>query len=87
MQVRHPMDRATALPTELRFAVKQLTTLKPWEVAQRRVDFFKFWNKRAMELETEEAALRATMDPLVSQAVAGKKLVLFKADLAVLQLP
>ena len=50
----HPMDRSSALPVELRFAVLQMSKHSPGDIARHRLDFFKFWNGRAKQLEAEE---------------------------------
>ena len=85
--MQHPMDRSAALPTELRFAVLQMAKKPPIEIARHRVEFFRFWNTRAVELEGEESALRATMDSSVCEAVKDKKLVLFKEMLSFYRYP
>ena len=72
------MDRAAALPTELRFAVKQMATLSAAEIAKRRLEFFLYWNRRAKELEQKEQDVRSSMDSVVNNAVKSKKLALFK---------
>ena len=87
ISVQHPMDRKSALPTELRFAILQMATKQPYEIAKHRAEFFKYWNRRAVELEPDEAALRASMDPVVSEAVKDKKLVLFKEMLEFYKYP
>ena len=78
VSVQHPMDRKAALPMELRFAILQMATKQPYEIAKHRAEFFKYWSRRAVELEPDEAALRAKMDPVVCEAVKDKRLVLFR---------
>ena len=77
LRVLHPMDCVKALPDELRFAVKQLATLSPAEIARKRADFFTYWHQRSKELKPKEKEMRASMDPVVSHAVERKKLALF----------
>eukprot|EP00435_Cladocopium_sp_Y103_P052490 s2135_g16.t1 len=78
MQVKHPMDRLAALPTELRFVVSQMATKSPAEIAKLRLELFRYWNRRASELAADESELRKGMDHLVSHAVSKKKLKLFE---------
>ena len=78
MMVTHPMDRSGALPTELRFAILQMAQRDASEVAKHRLDFFKFWNERAEQLDSEEQQIRKSMDKTVEKAVRGKRLALFK---------
>ena len=75
--VSHPMDRTSALPTELRFAVQQMATKSPSEIANLRLDFFKHWNKRAKELIPMEQEIRSKMDAVVENAVKSKRIALF----------
>ena len=76
-KVQHPMSPSLALPEFLAEAISFTTQQGFHQVAKRRVEFFKLWNNRAMELEKAEADLRREMDPLVEKAVRGKKLKLF----------
>ena len=76
--VSHPMSPALALPCELAETVEFCARAGAVAVAKHRLEFFKFWHKRAKELQPEELALRESMDPVVEKAVKGKKLALFK---------
>ena len=75
--VNHPMDETNALPTELRFAVQQMASKSPAQIASLRLDFFKLWSKRAEELIPAEQELRSKMDPKVDIAVKSKRIALF----------
>jgi len=87
LKVAHPMDRSSALPVELRFAVLQMSKRSPADIARHRLDFFKFWNGRAKQLEVEELEMRKSMDNVVAAAVQTKKLALFKEMLEFYQYP
>ena len=71
-KVQHPMSPSLALPEVLAEAISFTTQQGFHQVAKRRVEFFKLWNNRAMELEKAEADLRREMDPLVEKAVRGR---------------
>jgi hypothetical protein len=87
LMVTHPMDRSGALPTELRFAILQMAQRDASEVAKHRLDFFKFWNERAKQLDSEEQQIRKSMDKTVEKAVRGKRLALFKEMLQFCKYP
>lgn len=75
--VEHPMSPALALPKKLAEVIEFCANVGPAAVAKERLQFFRFWNKRAKELQSAEHELRKTMDPVVEASVRGKKLVLF----------
>lgn len=75
--VGHPMSPASALPRELAETVEFCAKAGAVSDAKHRVEFFKFWNKRAKELQPKEQELRRSMDPVVEKAVKGKRLALF----------
>ena len=77
-EVSHPLSPSLALPLELAQAIESCAKEGVVSIARQRLEFFKLWNKRAKELQTEEASLRRTMDVVVEKAVRGKKLALFK---------
>ena len=86
-KVQHPMNPSLALPEVLAEAISFTAQKGFHQVAKRRVEFFKHWNKRALELEQAEIELRREMDPLVEKAVQGKKLKLFGEMLEHYQYP
>ena len=86
-RVQHPMNPSLALPEVLADAISFTTQKGFHQVAKRRVEFFKHWNKRAIELGQAEIELRKEMDPLVLQPVRGKKLKLFREILEHCQYP
>eukprot|EP00435_Cladocopium_sp_Y103_P071320 s60_g37.t1 len=78
MTVKHPVSASTALPAELLQVVDSLVSLGPLEVSKTRLKFFQKWSSRAKDLEIDEEQMRSTMDPVVSSAVAGKRILLFE---------
>eukprot|EP00435_Cladocopium_sp_Y103_P043234 s526_g12.t1 len=87
LQVTHPVAVSEALPSELARTVEELIHFGHVEVAKRRLQFFQKWNKRARDLEQQEAELRANMDPLVERAVRGKRILLFQEMLSFYEYP
>eukprot|EP00435_Cladocopium_sp_Y103_P074558 s178_g49.t1 len=88
LEIKHALDKSAAMPTEIRFAVQQMAQKDPIDLAKQRLEFFKFWNKRARELVPDEEELRKSMDPLVSHAVRQKRLLLlFKEMLGFYKYP
>jgi len=57
------------------------------DIARHRLDFFKFWNGRAKQLEAEELKIRKPMDSVVAAAVQTKRLAFFKEMLQFYQYP
>ena len=74
----HPMSVHSVLPQEIRAVIEESVNNEPVEVAKERLRYLLKWNKRARELEADEAALKSSMDPVVSRAVANKRILLFE---------
>lgn len=81
------MSPALALPGELAETVEFCAKAGVVAVAKHRLEFFRFWNKRAKELQPQELELRRSMDPVVEKAVKGKRLALFKEMLEFYKYP
>ena len=77
-EVGHPLSPGLALPAELAQCIDSCATGGALLISKKRLEFFRFWNKRAREFQDEEVQLRTNMDPGVEKVVKGKKLVLFK---------
>ena len=77
-EVGHPLSPGLALPSELALSIEMCAKQGFAAVARKRLEFFRFWNRGAKELQGEEANMRTEMDPVVEKAVRGKKLALFK---------
>ena len=67
-----------ALPTELAQSIEACARSGVAFIAKKRLDFFRFWNRRAKELHEEEVLLRAKTDSGVERAGKGKRLALFR---------
>ena len=77
-EIGHPLSPGLALPAELAQSIETCATCGVAVIAKKRLEFFRFWNRRAKELQEEEVLLRAKMDSGVEKVVKGKKLALFK---------
>lgn len=78
VQVKHPLDVELAVPRELRDAQAFNLQNSDHEVAAHRAKFWAKWVNRAKQLAADEKALKESMEPHVSEAVAGKRILLFK---------
>ena len=83
-EVGHPLSPGLTLPSELAMSIEMCAKQGFATVAKKRVEFFRLWNKRAKELQGEEAILRTGMDPAVEKVVRGKKLAFFQRYASVL---
>ena len=77
----HPMQFVNCLPECLQALVKEHAVLGDAQIAKDRATWGLKWSKEALSLEVSEQELRKTMDPLVRQAVAKKRICLFEAML------
>ena len=53
-EVEHPLSPALALPKELACSLESIAKLGVVTIARERLEFFRFWNKRAKDLQEEE---------------------------------
>ena len=74
----HPLSVQSVLPPELLQVIDDAVVAPPLQIAKDRLSYLLKWNRRARELETAEKALKDEMDPIVSGAVANKRILLFK---------
>ena len=59
----------------------------PFDLAKKRLNFFKRWNARAMELCGEERAYKLTLPSHRADILAGKRLLIFKEILESIDYP
>ena len=78
IEVGHPYDVDRILPPGLEAVMDYHLNCSALEVAKSRLKFVLKWSKRAKELKEAEATFRETMDPIVENAVKGKRILLFK---------
>ena len=76
--VEHPFYAASALPDDMLRAVFLTLIEGPLATMKHRLKTIQRWREMATRLEVEEAALRATMDPIVSSVLKGKRLLLLR---------
>ncbi|CAK8994047.1 unnamed protein product [Durusdinium trenchii] len=74
----HPKSFLNALPAELRDAVDRNVDLRPRDLALSRVNWFKFWIRRAGELNAAELELHKGFDNDAKKVMAGKRILLFQ---------
>lgn len=74
----HPLSVQSVLPAELLSVIEYSVKSSPVDVAKERLRYLLKWNRRARELEADEATLKNGMDPIVRKAVANKRILLFK---------
>ena len=72
------MDVEFAVTRELRDALALNLQSPDHEVAAHRAKFLAKWGTRAKQLAADEKALKESMEPHVAEAVAGKRILLFK---------
>ena len=74
----HPMSVQSVLPPELRELIDSAVNTNPLEIVKERLRYLLKWNRRASELNSAEDSLKGEMDPVVRQAVANKRILLFE---------
>ena len=75
---RHPLDLELAVPTVLRRALHEASSCTDVEIAKKRLLYLRRWKQRAKALASDEAELKASMDPQFRAAVESKKILLFE---------
>ena len=78
IQSEHPLSVQSVLPTELLNVIEETVEMSTMDIAKERLRYLLKWNKRARELEADEKVLKKGMDPIVSEAVANKRILLFE---------
>ena len=86
-QFLHPLAVERVLPEVLKEAVHTHQTLDALNLAKLRLREAYKWNVLAKQLQGEEDDLKASMDPEVRSAVAGKRIVLFEKMLEASEFP
>ena len=86
-QFLHPLAVERVLPEVLKEAVHTHQTLDALNLAKLRLREAYKWNVLAKQLQGEEDGLKASMDPEVRSAVAGKRIVLFEKMLEASEFP
>ena len=81
------MSPEVILPSVLIKAIDDNCKLEPAKLAELRIEFVKFWLKRALQLRPEEIKLHESMDPAISVAVKGKRILLFEEMLKACEFP
>ena len=66
------------LNSEVTEMLRENFEMSPHLVVKERAQFFGFWSKRSKELEAEEKALHANLEPHLRQVLQGKRLLIFK---------
>ena len=59
----------------------------PFDLAKKRLNFFKRWNARALELCGEERAYKQTLPAHCAEVLSGKRLLIFKEILESIDYP
>ena len=81
-KVIHPFDREVILPQRIAACVHFAAESGPKGVEEYRHRMLEWYRRRAAELEVEERALHAEMNPEVEKVVRDKRILLFKEMLA-----
>lgn len=87
LQVNHPLAAEPVVPHILLEEVKVQVQAEPFEIAKRRLKFVAKWTSRAKALAADEIKLKNKMDPLVSEVVKNKRILLFEEMLKEVNFP
>ena len=78
MQAKHPLDASLAVPEQLRESVSYNLHTSEKDITLHRARYLAKWLKRAKELSADGRELKASMNPEVSAAVAGMRILVFE---------
>lgn len=78
MQAKHPLDASLAVPEQLRESVSYNLHTSEQDITLHRARYLAKWLKRAKELSADGRELKASMNPEVSAAVAGMRILVFE---------